>query len=80
MARDISTVTNLAKNIEAYVNYDSAAEKAAKEERCMKESKDFYADNVLKGVAQIFADLSLEEISAILIECAAYADVKDPQE
>lgn len=80
MARDINSATKLAKNIEAYVNYDSAAEKASKEERCMKEDKSFYADNVLNGISNIFEGLTYEEIHAILIDCVAYADVKNPQE
>ena len=80
MARDINSVAKLAKNIEAYVNYDSVAEKASNEECCMKEDKSFYADNVLKGISDMFEGLSQEEIYMILLDCAAYADVTEPQE
>ena len=80
MAIDISRAHILAKNIDLYLNYDSNAEKAAKEGLCMKEDKDFYKEGILTGISNIFDGLTYEEIYAILIDCVAYADVKNPQE
>ena len=80
MARDINTAQILAKNIDSYVNYDSILQKAEKEGSCMKEDKSFYEYCVLEGIKDIFEGLSLEQISAILLDCVAYADVTIPQE